>query len=370
MPHPRLLMSVLAAVSCASGLGACDMLPAGGGSTETGSTSSAAPTGPQAPIADYTAVDQEAAIPDAVRTRVRALPVAMAHASGRDPLVEGLVQLAQQDPKNHAYNVQLLPDKSWLKTHGGLAHFGAGSTTHPDEMIDGFTKRVEADDLGDTAKALYLNFDTADLPSGTQTELKYKQYTTTMDINASRVQLKGVFTEILFAPRIITTGNATFYGGEVPYPIELPNVQVDELHSTLQVPSGAVADDDDGNLLSARDPRMVYNKYQEAVAAVEKAHPAVAMIYATVPLEASQNYQRNYFNVNLRAWCARHRQPLLDVASILAHDQDGKIAMDKQGEHLVAAYAGERGLNAVGKERLAKAWWFLMARIQGWTPPA
>jgi hypothetical protein len=48
-----------------------------------------------------------------------------------------------------------------------------------------------------------------------------------------------LFTEILFAPRIITTGNATFYDGEVPYPIELPNVLIKELSTTVPVPDGA-----------------------------------------------------------------------------------------------------------------------------------
>lgn len=47
------------------------------------------------------------------------------------------------------------------------------------------------------------------------------------------------FEETLFAPRIITTSNATFYGGEVPYPIELPNVQVDEAATSVMIPDGS-----------------------------------------------------------------------------------------------------------------------------------
>ena len=61
----------------------------------------------------------------------------------------------------------------------------------------------------------------------------------TMEIRPSSVELVGVFTEILFAPRIITTGNATFYGGEVPYPLELPNVLVRTMRSSVMIPDKA-----------------------------------------------------------------------------------------------------------------------------------
>lgn len=61
----------------------------------------------------------------------------------------------------------------------------------------------------------------------------------TMEIHPTSVQLVGVFTEILFAPRIVTTSNATFYGGEVPYPIELPNVLVRDMRSTVMIPDKA-----------------------------------------------------------------------------------------------------------------------------------
>ena len=61
----------------------------------------------------------------------------------------------------------------------------------------------------------------------------------TMEIRPTSVELQGVFTEILFAPRIITTGNATFFDGEVPYPIELPNVLVRTMRSSVMIPDKA-----------------------------------------------------------------------------------------------------------------------------------
>lgn len=344
--------------------------PAAATTPPTTSPAPAEPVVAPSVVVDARTLANEALIPDAVREKIRAMPVAVGHVSGHADLVDGLVALAQHDPIQHAYPIALAPGRSWYHHHGGLAHYSVGEATRPDEMVDTFTKRVATEDLGNNAQALYLAFDPTSFPNGTRTELAYKQYTTTMDVNASRVQLKGVFTETLFAPRIITTSNATFYGGEVPYPIELPNVAVDAYRGTAQVPSGAVGDDGGDDLLSRRDPRVVYSRYQEAMASITQAHPTVAMIYATVPLTPSGNYQRNYYNAGIRAWCARHHQPLFDVASLLSHDQEGRLVKDAEGERLAPDYTtpGTSQLNVVAKERLARGWWLLLAQMQGWKP--
>lgn len=45
-----------------------------------------------------------------------------------------------------------------------------------------------------------------------------------------------MFTETLFAPRVITTGNRSFFQPPVAYPLELPNVLIREAATTIQVP--------------------------------------------------------------------------------------------------------------------------------------
>lgn len=59
----------------------------------------------------------------------------------------------------------------------------------------------------------------------------------TMEIRPSSVTLAGVFVELITAPRVIGTGDG---GGVVipglPFPIELPNVQVRTLRSTVMLP--------------------------------------------------------------------------------------------------------------------------------------
>ncbi len=60
----------------------------------------------------------------------------------------------------------------------------------------------------------------------------------TMEIRPSSVTLVGVFVELITAPRIINTGGAglgTVIQG-LPFPIELPNVQVRTLRSTVMLP--------------------------------------------------------------------------------------------------------------------------------------
>jgi len=58
----------------------------------------------------------------------------------------------------------------------------------------------------------------------------------TMEIRPSSVELVGVFDQVLVAPRIIVTGNATFFAGYVEYPIELPNVLVRTMRATVMLP--------------------------------------------------------------------------------------------------------------------------------------
>jgi type II secretory pathway component GspD/PulD (secretin) len=60
-----------------------------------------------------------------------------------------------------------------------------------------------------------------------------------MEIRPSSVLLQGVFTEILIAPRVVTTGNATFLLGFFEYPLELPNVLVRTMRSSVMLPDKA-----------------------------------------------------------------------------------------------------------------------------------
>ncbi len=58
----------------------------------------------------------------------------------------------------------------------------------------------------------------------------------TMEIRPASVLLQGVFTEILAAPRIVATGNGAFLLGTFQYPLELPNVLVRTMRSSVMLP--------------------------------------------------------------------------------------------------------------------------------------
>ena len=65
----------------------------------------------------------------------------------------------------------------------------------------------------------------------------------TLEVRPSSVGLQGVFTEIIQAPRVITVGGGGNIGGVVTpavnYPLELPNVSVKTLRSTVMLPDKA-----------------------------------------------------------------------------------------------------------------------------------
>jgi hypothetical protein len=360
-------IAALLPLLAASGLAGCEM---GGAST---STVPSLPADPSASVlGDHRAVAMEASIPDTTLAAVRAMPVAMVHPEGATPLAKGLEELAQADPARHSYRVARLPDRSWYDHGGGLGHYQAGSGNKSSARIDGFVKRIDGDRLDGVAKAAYVEDAAGDFPEGHNAEQVFTQYRATMDLNVTSATLAGSFTEVLQAPRIITTGNASFYAGTFNYPIELPNVEVNHLSTTVCAPAGGHFGDDSVMVgqLSERDPRIAFGKYTETLAALEKAHPSMSFVYATVPLATKGNWQRNWYNQAVRAYCALNRKPLFDPAAILSHAPDGTLVMDDQRDRLAPDYidAATGGINQVGRERLARAWWYTLARMNGWAP--
>lgn len=82
------------------------------------------------------------------------------------------------------------------------------------------------------------------------------------------------------------------------------------------------------------------------------------------------------FNDQMRAYAIAHDKILFDVADILSHDPDGNPCYDSGGgghlaicqHYTTEANGGHLGSVSVGKIRVAKAFWVLMAQIAGWNP--
>lgn len=113
--------------------------------------------------------------------------------------------------------------------------------------------------------------------------------------------------------------------------------------------------------------RTVYDL--EALAA---AHPDVIHVWQTLALARMSSVDSQNFDRKLRDYVNATGGVLFDVADIESHRPDGTPCVDNRGlgvEAICQDYTTERNaghLNALGKQRLAKAMWVLMARLAGW----
>jgi hypothetical protein len=74
------------------------------------------------------------------------------------------------------------------------------------------------------------------------------------------------------------------------------------------------------------------------------------------------------FNEQVRAYAKAHNKPLFDIADIESHDSNGNLCKVGGYEGLCAGWYDNSGghPNVNGSIRLAKGFWYLMARISGW----
>lgn len=123
-------------------------------------------------------------------------------------------------------------------------------------------------------------------------------------------------------------------------------------------------------------------------------HPQITLVWATSSLARGIGTQEaTDFNNQVRAWVAANGGILLDVADIESHDPSGNPCVDNRDGVPYAnsnasenhpddgvAYpaicqhytretdGGHLGNPDVGKIRMSKAMWVLMAQVAGWTP--
>lgn len=128
------------------------------------------------------------------------------------------------------------------------------------------------------------------------------------------------------------------------------------------------------DLTERADPKAIFARWKGAYEDLERAFPKVRFVWWTVPVPLPERCadRRTELNDLIRAYVRANGKTLLDVADLESHAPDGKaVTHAGGGEKLFEGYARDAGghLNDVGAQRVARAWWWLMARIAGWAGP-
>lgn len=119
--------------------------------------------------------------------------------------------------------------------------------------------------------------------------------------------------------------------------------------------------------------------YLDAMGGLEAEYPSVHFVYMTGHLDgtgpAGNLYQRND---QIRAWCATHDKVLFDFADIESYDPDGTWYPDEADTcawcadwcaiHPCPSCGGCAHSHCFNCYRKGEAFWWMMARLLGWSP--
>lgn len=124
------------------------------------------------------------------------------------------------------------------------------------------------------------------------------------------------------------------------------------------------------NKLCYVDETASFSYYMSSMSKLEGKYSGKRFVWWTMPLTTSgtANAQRATFNQAVRSYCLQNNKILFDIAAIESHDASGNPVTSGGSEAMAPAWSSDGGhLNAAGADRVAKAMWYLMARLGGWT---
>jgi hypothetical protein len=116
------------------------------------------------------------------------------------------------------------------------------------------------------------------------------------------------------------------------------------------------------------DPDADFHTYRDSLLYLENRYPGKMIMWWTIPIETSGNSNRQSFNDSVRAFTASHGKVLFDIADIESHNTAGEKRIDDLNRELLCEEWSSDGghINSNGAQRVANAFWWIMARIAGW----
>lgn len=127
---------------------------------------------------------------------------------------------------------------------------------------------------------------------------------------------------------------------------------------------------DEGSYPRISDPENFQTLFVEKLEALEVEHPDKIFVWWTMSLSRVGSENGTQFNQMLREYAAAHNKILFDLADIEAHNPDGvKVESENGYEVISPLYTNEEmsgHLNLTGRDRVSRAFWYLMARLAGW----
>jgi len=119
-------------------------------------------------------------------------------------------------------------------------------------------------------------------------------------------------------------------------------------------------------------PDDVWHAYRDTMADLQQDYPDTVFVWWTAPLTTQSDNQGNaekaIYNALVRDYVTQNGGFLFDVADIQSHDPSGNPVTGPTGyEAMYDAYSSDGAhLNETGRQRVARALWWLLARTAGW----
>ena len=116
-----------------------------------------------------------------------------------------------------------------------------------------------------------------------------------------------------------------------------------------------------------------FGDFRDAMLQLEATYPDNTFLWSTVAIRTEWDPGIDNFcgiledfNTNVRAYAQANNKPLFDIADIESHDSNGNACFVYGCESMCLEYGGPGHPNLTGSLRLAKGFWWFMARLSGW----